>query len=162
MVNPKTGKATLRDGYAPRTIAHALTVLHGFYAFHQHYGRGPVANPVPESRDRRARMADRSPLEAPVPTRRARLRPKARERQPRAIPDRLWDELFAQVGCDRDRGLVVGLPDHVVREVVTDGENRPHRPEGRQGRDLLDGGHRAPPAAVRRPWSRIRAWTSPH
>ncbi|GAA2485453.1 hypothetical protein GCM10010393_15590 [Streptomyces gobitricini] len=28
VVNPKTGKSTLRDGYAPRTIAHALTVVH--------------------------------------------------------------------------------------------------------------------------------------
>lgn len=106
VVNPKPGKATLRDGYAPTTIAHALTVVHGFYAFHQHYGRGPVVNPVPDSRDRRARMAHRSPLEAPVPTRRARLRPKVRDRQPRAIPDRLWDELFAQMGCDRDRALL--------------------------------------------------------
>lgn len=106
VVNPKTGKTTLLDGYAPRTIAHALTVVHGFYAFHQHYGRGPVVNPVPESRDRRARLAHRSPLETPAPTRRARLRPKVRERQPRAIPDRLWDELFAQMRCDRDRALL--------------------------------------------------------
>lgn len=106
VVNPKTGKATLLDGYAPRTIAHALTVVHGFYAFHQHFGRGPVVNPVPESRDRRARLAHRSPLETPAPTRRARLRPKVRERQPRAIPDRLWDELFAQMRCDRDRALL--------------------------------------------------------
>jgi integrase len=100
------GKATLQAGYAPRTIAHALTVVHGFYAFHQHYGRGPVVNPVPESRDRRARLAHCSPLEAPAHTRRARLRPKVRERQPRAIPDRLWDELFAQMRCDRDRALL--------------------------------------------------------
>ncbi|WP_328786233.1 MULTISPECIES: hypothetical protein [unclassified Streptomyces] len=63
-------------------------MVHGFYAFHQHYGRGPAVNPVPRSRDRRAR-----------------LRPKVRERQPRAIPDRLWDELFAQIRCDRDRAL---------------------------------------------------------
>lgn len=34
-VNPKTGKPTLRAGYAPSTIAHNLTVVHGFYAFHQ-------------------------------------------------------------------------------------------------------------------------------
>lgn len=106
VINPKTGKTTLQAGYAPRTIAHALTVVHGFYAFHQHYGRGPVVNPVPESRDRRARLAHRSPLEAPAPTRRARLRPKVPDRQPRAIPDRLWDELFAQMRCDRDRALL--------------------------------------------------------
>ncbi|MFF3085876.1 hypothetical protein ACFVRB_12580 [Streptomyces nojiriensis] len=65
-----------------------MTVVHGFYAFHQHYGWEPVVNLVPESRDCWAR-----------------LRPKVRERQPRAIPDRLWDELFAQMKCDRDRAL---------------------------------------------------------
>lgn len=36
-VNPKTGKPTLRAGYAPSTIAHNLTVVHGFS------GRGYVA-----------------------------------------------------------------------------------------------------------------------
>lgn len=25
---------------------------------------------------------------------------------PRAIPDHLWDELFAEMGCDRDRALL--------------------------------------------------------
>ncbi|MFE5597297.1 hypothetical protein [Streptomyces sp. NPDC056549] len=48
-VNPKTGKPTLRAGYAPSTITHNLTVVHGFYTFHQPFGRGPVVNPVPES-----------------------------------------------------------------------------------------------------------------
>ncbi|MFE5861872.1 hypothetical protein ACFQ77_15130 [Streptomyces virginiae] len=60
----------------------------GFYTSHQHYGRRPVVNPVPESRDRRAR-----------------LRPMVRRAPALAIPDRLWDELFTQMRCDRNRAL---------------------------------------------------------
>jgi hypothetical protein len=44
-VNLKTGKPSLRAGYAPTTINHALTVVHGFYAFHGRFGVGPVTNP---------------------------------------------------------------------------------------------------------------------
>jgi integrase len=49
-VNPNTGKPVPAAGYAPRTIAHNLSVVHGFYAFHLHFGWGPVLNPVPENR----------------------------------------------------------------------------------------------------------------
>ncbi|HKT04205.1 MAG TPA: tyrosine-type recombinase/integrase [Rugosimonospora sp.] len=105
-VNLKTGKASLRAGYAPRTINHALTVVHGFYAFHGRFGAGPVVNPVPVSAQRRQVLAHRSPLE-PVPVvRRARLRQRVPQQAPRAIPDALWDELFAAMGCDRDRALL--------------------------------------------------------
>lgn len=79
-------------------------MVHGLYAFHQHYGWGPVVNLVPESRDRRAR-----------------LRPKVRERQPRAIPDRLWDELFAQMKCDRDRALLPCCPAALLACYVSSG-----------------------------------------
>lgn len=105
-MNAKTGKPSLSAGYAPATIAHALSVVYGFYDFHLHFGRGPVINPVPENRHRRARLAHRSPLEVPQPTRRARLRPKVPQRQPRSIPDTLWDKLFEQMRCDRDRALL--------------------------------------------------------
>ncbi|MFD9221033.1 tyrosine-type recombinase/integrase [Streptomyces sp. NPDC060064] len=105
-VNPKTGKPTLRAGYAPSTIAHNLTVVHGFYAFHQPFGRGPVVNPVPESAARRAALAHRSPLEVRQQHRRARLRPKVPVRHPRSIPDDQWDELFAQMKCVRDKALL--------------------------------------------------------
>ena len=105
-VNLKTGKPSLRAGYAPATINHALTVVHGFYSFHGRFGDGPVMNPVPVSAQRRQVLAHRSPLE-PVPVlRRARLRQKVPQRAPRAIPDALWDELFALMGCDRDRALL--------------------------------------------------------
>jgi integrase len=105
-VNLKTGKPSLRAGYAPTTINHALTVVHGFYAFHGRFGVGPVANPVPVSAQRRQVLAHRSPLE-PVPVvRRARLRQRVPQQAPRAIPDALWDQLFAVMGCDRDRALL--------------------------------------------------------
>jgi integrase len=105
-VNPKTGKPILTVGYASRTIAHNLSVVHAFYAFHLHFGQGPVVNPVPESKARRAPLAHRSPLEPAREHRRARLRPKIPARQPRAIPDAQWDELFAQMRCSRDRALL--------------------------------------------------------
>lgn len=105
-VNPKTGKPVPAAGYAPTTIAHNLSVVHGFYAFYQRFGRGPVLNPVPESKARRQALAHRSPLEPVRPHRRARLRPKVPARQPRAIPDAQWDELFAQMRCTRDRALL--------------------------------------------------------
>jgi integrase len=65
-----------------------------------------VVNPVPVSAERRRALAHRSPLE-PVPVfRRARLRQKVPMQAPRAIPDHRWDELFAEMGCDRDRALL--------------------------------------------------------
>ncbi|WP_228639341.1 tyrosine-type recombinase/integrase [Microtetraspora sp. AC03309] len=105
-VNPKTGKRVPAAGYAPATIAHSLSVAHGFYAFHLHFGRGPVLNPVPENRARRSALAHRSPIEAPGRHGRGRLRPKVPVRQPRAIPDAQWDELFAAMRCTRDRALL--------------------------------------------------------
>jgi integrase len=105
-VNPKTGKPVPASGYTPATTAHNLTVVHGFYEFHRHFGRGPVVNPVPESRSRRRALAHVSPIEAPGKFRRGRLRPKVQPRPIRAIPDAQWDELFARMGCNRDRALL--------------------------------------------------------
>ncbi len=105
-VNPRTGKQCLKAGYAPTTINHALTVVSGFYAFHRHYGRGPVMNPVPESVQRRRALAHRDP-DSPAPLhRRARLRQRTQQKHPRAIPDAMWDELFAAMNHDRDRALL--------------------------------------------------------
>ncbi|MGQ7746945.1 tyrosine-type recombinase/integrase [Streptomyces sp. WC2508] len=105
-VNTRTGKQYLKAGYAPSTINHALTVISGFYAFHRHYGRGPVANPVPESVQRRRALAHRSPDEPTPLHRRGRLRQRTSQKQPRAIPDTMWDELFAAMNHDRDRALL--------------------------------------------------------
>jgi integrase len=105
-VNPKTGKPVLNAGYAPATIAHNLSVVHGFYAFHIHFGRGPAANPIPENRARRAALAHISSMDRRRPHRRGRLRPKVTVRQPRAIPDAQWQELFSRLRCSRDRALL--------------------------------------------------------
>ena len=105
-VNPRTGKPYLGPGYAPTTINHALSVVSGFYTFHAHYGRGPVANPVPASPQRRRALSHLSPLEPKPVLGRARLRQKVTGRPPRSIPDPLWDELFAAMSCERDRALL--------------------------------------------------------
>jgi integrase len=105
-VNLKTGKPSLREGYAPSTINHNLSVVSGFDAFHARFGVGPVVNPVPASHGRRQALAHRSPLEPTQVFRRGRLRQKVPVQAPRSIPDQLWDELFAGMGCDRDRALL--------------------------------------------------------
>ena len=107
VVNTRTGKPALAEGYAPRTINHCLSAVCGFYAFYGHYGRGPGTNPVPSSRARRLALAHRSPIESTRPFTRARLRQKVAEVTPRAIPDLMWDELFAAMTCDRDRALLL-------------------------------------------------------
>lgn len=40
-VNLRTGRPTLAQGYAERTINHTLSVVSGFYEFHGHRGHGP-------------------------------------------------------------------------------------------------------------------------
>ncbi|WP_251039366.1 tyrosine-type recombinase/integrase [Arthrobacter sp. ISL-72] len=106
LMNPRTGKRPLAEGYAPATINHALAVLASFYAFHARFGRGPVMNPVPESPGRRARLAHRSPMEETPALRRAPLRQKAALLAPRSIPDQLVDELIGALRSSRDRALV--------------------------------------------------------
>lgn len=105
-MNLRTGKPTLRPGYAPSTVNHTLTVLSAFYAFHLHFGRGPLVNPVPAAPDRRRLLAHRSPLEPKPKARRAPLRQKLADTPPRSIPDHLWTELFEAMGNDRDRALL--------------------------------------------------------
>jgi integrase len=106
-VNLRTGKQALAEGYAPRTINHCLTAVCGFYAYHGHFGRGPVANPVPSSRARRLALAHRSPIDATKQFKRARLRQRVADMTPRAIPDAMWDELFSAMSSDRDRALLL-------------------------------------------------------
>nr|WP_034092734.1 site-specific integrase [Streptacidiphilus albus] len=105
-INAHTGKPYLRAGYAPTTINHALSVVSGFYEFQAHCGRGPVVNPVPVSAQRRRALGHLSPLENKPVLGRSRLRQKVTDRPPRSIPDRLWDELFAAMNCERDGALL--------------------------------------------------------
>jgi integrase len=105
--NPVTGKPSPGRGYATATAVHCESVLRGFYDFHLQAGSGPMVNPFPLARGRRARAgAHRNPMD-PFPGQRAgRYRPKARRRIPRQIPDEKFDELFAELGSNRDRALV--------------------------------------------------------
>ncbi len=106
-VNRKTGKTTLNDGYAARTINHNLSVISEFYRYQAHFGRGPVINPVPSAAERRKALAHHNPIDVPPLYSRAPLRQRVAKRKPTVIPDDLWDELFASMTCDRDRALML-------------------------------------------------------
>ncbi len=95
-------------GYAPATINHNLAVLKAFYADRMETGRGPLVNPVPDAERRHGRRssAHHNPMQPHDAGRRAPLRQKVPDRMPRALPDRLFDALFAVAGCDRDRALL--------------------------------------------------------
>lgn len=95
-------------GYAPATINHNLAVLKSFYADRIETGRGPLANPVPDTSHRQGRRSSshHNPMRPHYAGRRAPLRQKVPDRIPRALPDRLFDALFAVAGCDRDRALL--------------------------------------------------------
>jgi len=105
--NRVTGKPSPGRGYAAATVAHCESVLRGFYEFHLQAGSGPMVNPFPLARGRRGRAnAHHNPMD-PFPGQPSgRYRPKARRRIPRQIPDEKFDELFAQLGSNRDRALV--------------------------------------------------------
>jgi integrase len=107
MPNRVTGKPSPGRGYAVATVAHCESVLRGFYEFHLQAGSGPMVNPFPLARGRRSRAnAHHNPMD-PFPGQRSgRYRPKAARRVPRQIPDEKFDELFAQLGSNRDRALV--------------------------------------------------------
>jgi|ERR1035441_6875684 site-specific recombinase XerD len=91
--------------YAAATVAHSETVLRRFYAFHLEAGSGPMVNPFPSARGRRA-QAHHNPMEPFRDERAGLFRPKVPVRVPRQIPDEVFNELFAKLRSDRDRALV--------------------------------------------------------
>lgn len=101
------GRAAM-SAYAPATINHNLAVLRSFYEDRLAAGEGPIINPVPESRGRRGQRpgAHHNPLDPPDRRRRAPLRQKTPGRIPKGLPDRVFDQLFAAMGSDRDRALL--------------------------------------------------------
>ncbi|HEY5150625.1 MAG TPA: site-specific integrase [Mycobacterium sp.] len=103
-----TGKPTPGLKYASSTVAHCETVLRSFYAFHLDAGSGPIVNPFPLVRGRRAGRpnAHGNPMDPVRAQRSGRYRPRVPVRIPRAIPDQKFDELFAALPSHRDRALV--------------------------------------------------------
>ncbi len=131
-VNARTFKPALRAGYAPATINHALSAMSSFYAFHGQFSRGPVTNPVPTTAARRARLAHRSPLGEPPVLPRAPLRQKASAASPRSVPDELWHELMAVMGCHRDLAIMALFVSSAIRASELLGMLGEHIDWGRQ------------------------------
>ena len=107
-VNPVTGKPSPGRGYAPRTVNHSETVLRTFYDFHREAGSGPMVNPFPLDRARRGGRshAHHNPMEPWQREREGRYRSVVAQRPPRAIPQEMFELLFAALTSHRDRALV--------------------------------------------------------
>jgi integrase len=107
-VNPRTGKRYLTAGFAPATINHNLAVISAFYDYQLSTGKGPLRNPVPPRTTPRGHRvnAHHNPLEPFVAHRRGAYRQRVPSTQPRAIPDRMFDELFEAMPSDRDRAVL--------------------------------------------------------
>jgi hypothetical protein len=80
--NPVTGRPAPGLKYAASTRAHCETVLRSFYDFHLEEGNGPIVNPFPLDRSRRAGRAHahHNPMDAFRPERQGRYRPKVPKR----------------------------------------------------------------------------------
>jgi integrase len=94
--------------YAPSVLAHSETVLRCFYDFHCDAGTGPILNPFPLDRSRRAGRANahHNPMEPYRKERAGLYRPRVPKRIPRSIPDEEFNEIFARLPSHRDRALV--------------------------------------------------------
>ena len=96
------------EAYSPSVRAHSETVLRGFYEFHLDAGTGPLVNPFPLDRSRRARRAHahHNPMEPHRNERTGLYRPVVPSRIPRSVPDAEFNEIFARLPSHRDRALV--------------------------------------------------------
>jgi integrase len=104
--NPVTGKSRPAAKYAASTRGHSESVLRGFYEFHREAGSGPMVNPFPLARRQGRAHAHHNPMEPYRSERSGLYRPRHVQRVPRSIPDREFNELFAQLTSHRDRALV--------------------------------------------------------
>lgn len=94
--------------YAPSVRAHSETVLRSFYDFHLEVGSGPLINPFPLDRSRRAARshAHHNPMEPFRHERGGLYRPRVPSRVPRSITDEEFNEIFTRLPSNRDRALV--------------------------------------------------------
>lgn len=94
--------------YSAAVRAHSETVLRGFYDFHREAGTGPVLNPFPLDRSRRAGRAHahHNPMEPHRNEQVGRYRPRLPSRIPRSVTDTDFNEIFARLPSHRDRALV--------------------------------------------------------
>jgi integrase len=100
--NPQTGKPSLGPGYKPSTINHRLSVIQSFYDFLRHVGT--VTNDI--VRLDRPRIGHHNPLEPWPLRRRGPYRQRQQKRIPRGLSDTLWNNIFDNLQCDRDRAIL--------------------------------------------------------
>ena len=107
-VNAVTGKPAPGRKLAPSTRAHAETVIRSFYEFQLGAGRGPVINPFPLDRSRRAGRpnAHHNPMDPFRHERRAATGPGCPGASRGGSLMSCSSELFAALGSDRDRALL--------------------------------------------------------
>lgn len=97
-------------------MRHSNAVLRSFYGFWIERGEGPLTNPVPQDRARGRRPnAHHNPLEPFRPEGKLRYNPPVPKRQPRAILDQRWDELFAGLRSNRDRAILALVISTAIR-----------------------------------------------
>jgi len=103
-----SGPVRAGEAYAPSVRAHSESVLRSFYDFHRDAGTGPIINPFPLDRSRRAGRAHahHNPMEPYGNERSGRYRPRVPSRIPRSVPDNEFNEIFARLPSHRDRALV--------------------------------------------------------
>jgi integrase len=94
--------------YSASVRAHSETVLRSFYEFHREACTGPMLNPFPLDRSRHGGRAHahHNPMEPFRSERSGLYRPRVPSRVPRAIPDEVFNDIFANLGSNRDRALV--------------------------------------------------------
>ena len=112
-LNRETGKRAPDDRqFGPATLAHSRIVLHEFYEFLLDRGQRPLINPVPHSRRRERgqlrEFAHHNPLEGFDRPRRHRKRydPPDPKGVPRHLSERHYEQVWAELTCDRDRALI--------------------------------------------------------
>jgi len=96
----------------PPALAHSRIVLHEFYEFLLDRGQRPLISPVPHSRRReRGQLREfphHNPLEGFDRPRRHRKRydPPDPKGVPRHLSERHYEQVWAELTCDRDRALI--------------------------------------------------------